>query len=144
MNFHTFTGPVVAAALLMAGPAAASVHIKPIYRGDVWTGKAEVGLWDDNKGGVIVRYPVLPGCAEAKDYMESTVAARPGAGMFGTHKTMTPSQVNKLLTELSNSPHLSSKNNGSYDWRAATRVYPYPSRAHDCGPSARNKFRGWY
>ena len=83
---------------MSALPAYSSVFIKPVYRsGQVWTGNAKVSFWNDGKEGVVIRYPVLDGCFEAKDYMLSAKAGSPGAGLFGRHQTMNWKEVNKLL-----------------------------------------------
>ena len=131
-------------ALVIAAPAYSSVFVKPIYRGDqVWTGNAKVSFWNDGKQGFVIRYPVLKGCAEAKDYMVSAKAGSPGSGLFGRHEVMSWEEVNKVIRELSNSRPMGYQDTKYRRVTPSIRAIPYPSSAFVCGSGRSNYFSGW-
>ena len=131
----------VSLAIIGALPAVASVHIKPIYTGDqVWTGYARVSFWNDGRGKIVVKYPTLNFCAEAKDVMISAMAGNPGAGMFGKHKRMNRTEVNSLIRKFSNSPPYG-YTDSPYRLRSGLTAVKYPSRAFECGSGSNPRDR---
>ena len=144
MSTLKILGVLISLTGISALPAHSSVFIKPVYQnGQAWTGNARVSFWNDGKEGVVIKYPVLDGCFEAKDYMVSAKAGSPGAGLFGRHQTMSWKEVNKLILELSNSRPLGSHDTNYRNITRSLRAVPYPSRPFDCGPSRTNPFPGW-
>ena len=130
-------------------PAKASVFINPIYKeNQLWNGNARVSFWNDGKQVVVINYPVLKGCYEAKKYMISAMAGNPRAGLLGRHEFMGLIEVNELISELSNSPtlgfkKLSQSRSASPDFWTQLKAFPYPSMPFDCGRNSKNRFSDW-